>query len=287
MENQMAYNKPTSNKDPIREEQSMDKHQSTNEQSLSMTQHPIQGAAKFSGKSTKDAKEWLEDIAFRFAAVDINMTTGWKKIYLYLDDQTAKWWRENHEDFGDWCGFRAAFEEEYSPSSATVRISAAKDMADRKQGKNETLTAYYQDKIRLIKIYESDMSEAMQLEWVQAGMWHTTLDEFLKQRITSTKKFKEYAIQLEAKQKLLAKIKLEQDAEENFGKQVRNVQHSDEQPRYVAPYRRDTGSYAETGSASNNQWTPQQPPMRNNGCYQCGRLGHMARDCYSQYQKNY
>ena len=197
------------------EENSVEKYQSINDQLTSMTQHPIQGAAKVSEKLAKDAKEWLEDLAFRFAAVDINMTTGWKKIYLYLDDQTAKWWRENHEDFQDWSSFRAAFEEEYSPSSATVRVSAAKDMADRKQGKNETLTAYYQDKIRLIKIYESDMSEAMQLEWVQAGMWHTTLEEFLKQSINSTKKLKEYAIQLEAKQKLLAKIKLEQDQELN------------------------------------------------------------------------
>ncbi|CAF4284661.1 unnamed protein product, partial [Rotaria magnacalcarata] len=50
----------------------------------------MQGAAKFSAKSTKDAKEWLEDLAFRFAAVDIDMTTGWRKIYLYLDEQMRR-----------------------------------------------------------------------------------------------------------------------------------------------------------------------------------------------------
>ncbi|CAF4697614.1 unnamed protein product, partial [Rotaria magnacalcarata] len=68
---------------------------------MSMTQHPMQGAAKFSAKSTKDAKEWLEDLAFRFAAGDIDMTTGWRKIYLYLDEQAAKWWRDNQGNFED------------------------------------------------------------------------------------------------------------------------------------------------------------------------------------------
>ena len=159
-------------------------------------------------------------------------------------------------------------------------------MADRKQGKNETLTAYYQDKIRLIKIYESDMSEAMQLEWVQAGMWQTTLEEFLKQSINSTKKLKEYAIQLEAKQKLLAKIKLEQDQEEHLRRFVQKVQQSDEQSRYVAPYRRNTGSYAENSPNSNNRSTPQQPPNRYSGSCQCGRAGHIARECGSSYPKN-
>ncbi|CAM4823037.1 unnamed protein product, partial [Rotaria magnacalcarata] len=41
----------------------MKSHQSINEQPMSMTQHPMQGASKFSTKSTKDAKEWLEDLA--------------------------------------------------------------------------------------------------------------------------------------------------------------------------------------------------------------------------------
>ncbi|CAF4748348.1 unnamed protein product [Rotaria magnacalcarata] len=41
----------------------MKSHQPINEQPMSMTQHPMQGAAKFSAKSTKDAKEWLEDLA--------------------------------------------------------------------------------------------------------------------------------------------------------------------------------------------------------------------------------
>ncbi|CAF2066625.1 unnamed protein product, partial [Rotaria magnacalcarata] len=79
----------------------MKSHQPINEQPVSMTQHPMQGVAKFSAKSTKDAKEWLEDLAFRSAAIDIDMTTGWRKIYLYLDEQAAKWWRENQGNFED------------------------------------------------------------------------------------------------------------------------------------------------------------------------------------------
>jgi hypothetical protein len=254
---------------------------------MSMTQHPMQGTAKFSAKSTKDAKEWLEDIAFRFAAVEIDMTTGWKTIYLYLDDQAAKWWRDNHTNFKDWPSFRKAFEEEYSPSLATVRTTAAKNMADRKQGKEETLTAYFQDKMKLIKIYQQDMPEAQQLEWLQVGMWHTTLEEVLKQTITSTKALKDYAIQLESKQNLLAKIKAEQDEEEHIARLVQKANQIGEQLRYVAPNRRNTGGYSEDSPHSNNRWTSQHQTESNNRCYQCGRYGHIARDCYARHPKNF
>lgn len=250
-----------------------------------MTQHPMQGVAKFSAKLTKDAKEWLEDLAFRFAAVDIDMTTGWKKIYLYFDDTAATWWRDNQDQFKDWSSFRKAFEGEHSPSLATVRATAAKYMADRKQGKSESLTAYYQDKIKLIKIYEPDMPEAQQIEWLQAGMWHTTLEEILKQTFTTTKALKEYAVQLTAKQNLLAKVKAEQDEEEQIARLVKKAHQTGEQPRYVAPYRRNTGGYSENSPPSNSRWAHQPSADWNNRCYQCGRSGHMARDCYSDHQK--
>ncbi|CAF5200586.1 unnamed protein product, partial [Rotaria magnacalcarata] len=265
----------------------MKSHQPINEQPMSMTQHPMQGAAKFSAKSTKDAKEWLEDLAFRFAAVDIDMTTGWRKIYLYLDEQAAKWWRDNQGNFEDWYSFRKTFEEEHSPSLASIRATAAKDMADRKQGKSEPLTAYYHDKIKLIKRYETNMPEAQQLEWLQAGMWHTTLEEFLKYTITSTKELKNYAIQIEAKQSLLAKIKAEQDEEERTARLVQQAQQIGEQPRYVPPYQRNTGSYADNRPMPNNQWVSQQPPEWHNRCYQCGTFGHIARDCHSHHSKNF
>ncbi|CAF5210459.1 unnamed protein product, partial [Rotaria magnacalcarata] len=98
------------------------------------------------------------------------------------------------------------------------------------------------------------MPEAQQLEWLQAGMWHTTLEEFLKCTITSTKELKNYAIQIEAKQSLLAKIKAEQDEEERTARLVQQAQHIGEQPRYVPPYQRNTGSYADNRSMPNNQW---------------------------------
>jgi hypothetical protein len=104
-------NKIDSDSDQVGENESIHKYQSVNKQLMSMTQHPMQGATKFSTKFTKDAKEWLEDLAFRFAAIDIDMTTGWKKIYLYLNEQTAKWWRENQDKFQDWSSFRQFFKE--------------------------------------------------------------------------------------------------------------------------------------------------------------------------------
>ncbi|CAF4065034.1 unnamed protein product [Rotaria magnacalcarata] len=61
----------------------MKSHQPFNEQPMSMTQYPMQGAVKFSAKSTKDAKEWLEDLAFREGLPESSPTqiepaaTGW------------------------------------------------------------------------------------------------------------------------------------------------------------------------------------------------------------------
>jgi len=281
----MAKQESVSNKNQTDEDDPVDKNQSVNEQSVSMTQHPMQGTAKFSAKSTKDAKEWLEDLAFRFAAVDIDMTSGWKKIYLYLDNQAATWWRDNQDNFNDWSSFRKVFEEEHSPSLETIRAIAAKDMADRKQGKSETLTAYYQDKVKLIKKYETEMPEAQQLEWLQSGMWHTTLEEFLKQTITSTKALKTYATQLEAKQNLLEKIKAEQDQEEHIARLVTKAQQMDEQPRYVAPHQRNKSGYGEVRSSSNNQWTSQQPPQWTQQQQQPSQWTHQQAPQWTQQQQ--
>lgn len=253
---------------------------------MSTTQHFMQGAAKFSAKSTKDANEWLEDLAFRFAANDIDMTSGWKKIYLHLDEQAAKWWRDNQDSFKDWSSFRKAFEDEHSPLPDTIRATAAKDMADRKQGKTETLTAYYQDKIKLIQRYEADMPDAQQLEWLQAGMWHTTLEEFLKLPITSTKELKTYATQLEAKQNLLAKIKAEQDQQEEMAALMKKTLVIDEHSRYVPPHQRNMGAHAEHRSAPNEPRITQQSEDWYNRCYRCGTYGHLARDCHHHHPKN-
>ncbi|CAF1445280.1 unnamed protein product [Didymodactylos carnosus] len=125
----------------------------------------IISASKFTGKFEQDVKLWIRDISASFDMAKFYPSQALQVVPGFLCDNALGWYLNNRADLHSWDIFLQRLRATYS-SPAAKQIASQK-LRTRKQGWNESVTAYYTDIIRLCKTVDDKMTNASKLDHLQ------------------------------------------------------------------------------------------------------------------------
>ncbi|CAF1597898.1 unnamed protein product [Adineta ricciae] len=245
--------------------------------------------------SQDDVHDWLEKLEQRFAMAHWNDEDKLRYISIHLQDDAYRWWMQTSTTIKTWSSFTDAVVRAFG--STRAQELAFEQLKWYKQTINQSITQYYEKVIELCKKVDVAMPDSLKLQYLMAGIKESLKTHVALQDPKSTEAFLSSARKVEdifaLKQTdqetvandtyLNATSYQSQPNQTNFTPTSNNNFHRSN-PRYpTAPnnrpmYSRNTSS-TYNGNRQNKSSKYTRPTQRSNACFNCGTLGHYARDC--------
>lgn len=240
----------------------------------------LEQTTKFSGKPDQDADEWLKDLTTTFRMADITEAQALKIIPTFLEGPAKLWFTENLAAFESWPVFKNQFLHNYS--SPTLKQLASSRLRNRLQRYNESVIEYYTDVMKLCKIIDPAMTDISKLDHLYHGFKSSLMKEVLRRAPLTPAEFLEQARQEEALD-CLVNSSVHSSTTTNIS--------AINTPTQLLPNTTnltDTQYYPQSSNIKSTSSPPPpyplmslhpQPQSGSLRCYQCQKLGHIARNC--------
>lgn len=218
------------------------------------------GLEKFNGSKLVSVKEWLDSCR------DVADANGWSSVQLMrhlpvsLVGAARNWYLHRIKSigkFGTFETFKAEIETAFGPSNESRQKHTALRL--REQSVGEPVANYYHDKMHLCAEYNDQMPDKEKVDHILAGLQ----DEF-----TQAVHDKDFA----TPESLLAALKRKEDAMERRPK-VASV--------HVSECAAVQQQHPEQSRMQQQQVNGRQP-RHDKPCYECQKVGHFARDCFTR-----
>lgn len=216
---------------------------------------------KFSGKGNENVMKWIKEITNELNLLKLDDGQKLSVVQTFLLDDARRWFINNLDLLQNWSIFIEQIQRAFA--SPIHQELAMKKVGNRQQSMDETVLHYYNDMLELFDMIDIRMPIAYKVAYLKAGLKASIKKEVVRKNPGTPQELLEIA---QAEEKL--------DAAMIWPIGVENDVEADHLNAMKSPTRSFPIKSSRPRSTSNTTFR----------CYNCNRVGHFARNCFS---KNY
>jgi hypothetical protein len=247
--------------------------------------------------SQDDVHDWLDKLEQRFTMASWNDEQKLRYISIHLQDDAYRWWMQASTSIKTWSAFITAITKAFG--STKLQEVAFEQLKWYKQTMHQSVTQYYDKIMELCKKVDPLMPDSLKLKYLMGGVKESLKMHVALQDPKSTETFLVSARKIED---VLSLTKTnnefndnditiinttgyqDQPSDQATSARTSNNQVNQRNSRYSNAAQVRTNPNQKTHAGNNVNWRNKPPThttssRKPGACFNCGTVGHYARNC--------